>query len=108
MTYLWLSLAFLGVSVVLLAAAVRAAPNPRAVLTRWWRPVACAGGVLIILTAVFDNVMIHAGLMAYAQSTLSGLAVGLAPVEDFAYPIAGLILLPALWHLFGRRGKDDR
>ena len=32
--------------------------------------------------------------------------VGLAPIEDFAYPLAGVLLLPALWTaLRGRRSR---
>ena len=62
-----------------------------------------AAGILVILTAVFDNVMIASGLFAYSDAHISGLRLGLAPVEDFAYPLAGVILLPALWYLFGSR-----
>jgi lycopene cyclase domain-containing protein len=62
-------------------------------------------GVLMVLTAIFDNVMIASGLFDYAGHTLNGLRVGLAPVEDFAYPIAAGLLLPGLWLMFtgGRR-----
>src|SRR5699024_367998 len=30
---------------------------------------------------------------------ISGVRIGKAPVEDFAYPLAGAMLLPALWQL---------
>lgn len=58
--------------------------------------------ILIVLTAIFDNVMIASGLFDYAGHTLNGLHVGLAPIEDFAYPIAAGLLLPGLWLLFTR------
>ncbi|WP_193596528.1 lycopene cyclase domain-containing protein [Microbacterium sp. YJN-G] len=58
---------------------------------------AITAAVLAVLTAVFDNLMIAAGLFAYADEHISGLRIGLAPVEDFAYPLAAVILLPALW-----------
>ncbi|GHD04774.1 lycopene cyclase domain-containing protein [Zhihengliuella salsuginis] len=73
------------------------------------RALAAAGAavvVLVILTAVFDNVMLAAGLFGYTPETLSGHGIGLAPLEDFAYPVAAAILLPALWVLLA--GKRDR
>ncbi|MGO4385737.1 lycopene cyclase domain-containing protein [Specibacter sp. RAF43] len=55
--------------------------------------------VLVALTAIFDNVMIGSGLFDYAGHTLAGVRVGLAPLEDFAYPLAASLLLPGLWLL---------
>jgi lycopene cyclase domain-containing protein len=63
----------------------------------FWRPAAVAGVGLLVLTAVFDNVMIAVGLFSYRADAVSGLSVGRAPIEDFAYPLAAGILLPALW-----------
>lgn len=62
--------------------------------------------VLLILTVVFDNVMIASGLFDYAGHTLNGLRVGLAPIEDFAYPLGAALLLPGLWLLVA--GKADQ
>ncbi|RZU62998.1 lycopene cyclase domain-containing protein [Zhihengliuella halotolerans] len=67
---------------------------------------AAAVVVLVILTAVFDNLMLAAGLFGYTPETLSGHHIGLAPLEDFAYPVAAAILLPALWVLFA--GKREQ
>ena len=61
--------------------------------------------VMVALTAVFDNVMIASGLFDYAGHTLNGIRVGLAPIEDFAYPTAAALLLPGLWLLFTRKRK---
>ncbi len=61
--------------------------------------------VLLVLTAVFDNIMIASGLFDYAGHTLNGIRVGLAPIEDFAYPGAAALLLPGLWLLFTRKRK---
>ncbi len=63
--------------------------------------------VLFVLTAVFDNLMIGAELFHYAPEHLLGIKVGLAPLEDFAYPLAGAVLLPALWMTF-QRGSAQR
>ena len=59
--------------------------------------------MLVVLTAVFDTVMIATGLFAYSDAHLSGPRIGLAPIEDFAYPIAGVLLLAGLWNLIARR-----
>ncbi len=52
----------------------------------------------LLLTAVFDNVIIGVGLVAYDPDTLINLRIGLAPIEDFAYTVAASVLLPVLWH----------
>ncbi|GAA4774064.1 lycopene cyclase domain-containing protein [Microbacterium gilvum] len=67
-----------------------------------------AASALVLLTAVFDNVMIAAGLFAYDDGLISGLRIGAAPVEDFAYPLAAAILLPSVWvAIRARRGAPD-
>ena len=104
MTYLVLSAVFLLLAVALLIVGVLTHPAPGALLRRWMLPVLISGAVLVILTAVFDNVMISVGLVAYSSEATSGLRVGVAPIEDFAYPVAGILLLPALWLLLRRRG----
>lgn len=95
MTYLLMSLPFLALAAgVLLVARRRSSlPVPAA--------LGIALAVLLVMTAVFDNVMIGVGLVAYGDAHRLGAAIGLAPVEDFTYPIAGVLLLPALWHLLG-------
>jgi lycopene cyclase domain-containing protein len=110
MTYLSLSLVFVGIAAAVLAVALVTAKNRRALLSRWWRPAVAAGAALLVLTAIFDNLMIATGLMVYEPGHLTGILLGSAPLEDFAYPLAGLLLLPALWLLFGRvvrRRPDD-
>ena len=61
---------------------------------------------LFVLTAAFDSIMIAAGFFHYDPSALAGPLIGLAPIEDFAYPLAGALLLPALWGIFARGGTD--
>lgn len=53
--------------------------------------------IVAAFTAVFDSLMIAAGLFTYAPSHLIGLHIGLAPIEDFAYVLVAGTLLPALW-----------
>src|SRR5690554_5787006 len=62
--------------------------------------------VLFVLTAIFDNFIIDAGIVAYDPTTLAGVMVGVAPIEDFSYPLAGAMLLPALWLALQRGGAQ--
>ena len=66
---------------------------------RWWASTAVTIAVLLVLTAVFDTAMIAADLFRFAQSDLLGIRIGLAPLEDLAWPLAAGLLLPALWLL---------
>ena len=68
-----------------------------------------AAAVLVVLTAVFDNLMIAAGLFTYPAEHLSGLRIGLAPLEDFSYPLCAAFLVPAVFTLLDpahRSGGD--
>jgi small toxic polypeptide LdrA/B/C/D len=93
MTYLQLSACFVAVAAVggigFALASRRRGPHPLAVLL--------TVVVLFLLTAAFDTAMIASGLFHYAQDPLLGVHIGLAPIEDFAYPLAGALLLPAVW-----------
>ncbi|QAB16564.1 prenyltransferase [Leucobacter muris] len=99
MSYALLSAGFLVVAVLGGVLLARAAGASRPVLPA----VAVAGAALLVLTAVFDTLMIASGLFTYEESLVSGVRVGLAPVEDFAYPLAAVVALPALWALLTRK-----
>ena len=96
MTYTLLNIVFLVVVALVAIAAIVARRAPR------WRAVGLAAVLLLTLTAVFDNVIIGTGLVAYDDSLISGVRIGLAPIEDFAYTVAALVLLPAVWELLRR------
>ena len=97
MTYTLLNAVFLSVVALVAIAAVVARRSPR------WRAVGLAALLLLTMTAIFDNVIIGTGLVAYDDSLISGVRIGLAPIEDFAYTVAALVLLPAVWELLARR-----
>ncbi|MGK0716625.1 prenyltransferase [Leucobacter sp. W1153] len=109
------ALALLGAGIALVAglvvwglAAVRRTP-PLASLgasRRHWVAVGITVLVLFVLTAIFDNVMIALELFHYAPELVSGVSIGVAPLEDFAYPLAAALLLPALWALLARGGAE--
>jgi lycopene cyclase domain-containing protein len=97
-TYSTLALPFLGLAVgVLGIAAVRHRPD-----RRWWLATATTLVVLMVLTVVFDNLMIASDLFRYDDAQTTGVAVGLAPVEDLAWPLAAALGLPSLALLLGR------
>ena len=92
-TYLILSLVVLG---LVLAVVWR-----RRML--YGRPFWVALAVLLLLTLVFDNTIIIAGIVDYDLSRIIGVYAWRAPIEDFAYTIAAALLMPYLWHKFGRQ-----
>lgn len=93
MTYIELSAWFVGAAVVAAVVLSVVSGRHRAHVGA----MAATIVVLFILTAVFDTVMIATGLFHYSADHLLGVHIGLAPLEDFAYPLAGAVLLPALW-----------
>jgi small toxic polypeptide LdrA/B/C/D len=65
----------------------------------FWIPRGITFAVLLVFTAVFDNIIILMGLVAYDTTKLSGIFIGVAPIEDFAYTLAAVAVLPAIWDL---------
>lgn len=98
MTYALLVIPFALVTAAVTLATVR---RPR------FGPRMAVSGItavaLIALTAIFDNVMIASGLFTYPAEHLSGLRVGLAPLEDFSYAVCAAFLVPAVHELLRRR-----
>lgn len=58
--------------------------------------------ILLLLTAVFDSLIIWAKIVEYNPEKILGLYIGKAPIEDFFYSIVAALLIPALWQLLGR------
>lgn len=87
MNYFWLNCIFLA-AVLLLALPVMAQIK--------WRAIAYATAALLAITAIFDNVIIGLGIVAYDPALISGIKVGLAPIEDFAYSLAAPLLITVI------------
>ena len=96
MTYTLLNTAFF-VLLALMVALRRQAFRPRAVVITL--------ALVVTLTAIFDPLMIAAGLVAYDESKLLGLYWFGAPIEDFAYAIFVVPFVAAMWRMFG--GGND-
>lgn len=90
MTYLLISLPFLLLALVLWIVRRDSAPRQLAV-------TAIIMVVLLVLTAVFDNLMIWAKLVGYGDAQRLGWQIGLVPIEDFFYIIFVALIVPAFW-----------
>ncbi len=87
LTYLILNTAFIGV--VLLGMKVLKVPFVK----RWYLPLVA----LLVLTALFDPLIIHFDIVGYDDEKLLGLKWFGAPIEDFMYSLLAAILVPSLW-----------
>ena len=98
MTYALIVLPFVVLTlIVTLASAVRPRFRQRMAAS------AVSALVLVVLTAIFDNLMIALDLFTYPAELISGLRIGLAPLEDFSYPICAAFLVPAVFTLLSRK-----
>lgn len=59
--------------------------------------------LLLLLTAIFDSLIIAANIVAYDSEKILGLTIGSAPIEDFFYTILVVFMIPALWRKLGAR-----
>ncbi len=98
MTYSLIVLPFVVATVVITLLSAR-----RPGFRRRIRLSALTALALIALTAIFDNLMIAVDLFSYPPEHLSGIRIGLAPIEDFAYPVCAAFLVPALYTLVSAR-----
>ena len=99
-----LDLAFLVPAALLAVVATVRAPDRR----RFLRALGLTLVVVLVLTAIFDNIMIGIGLVAYDAEHLSGIFVGIAPIEDFSYAVFAAVVLPSLWSLLRPSRRRSR
>lgn len=98
MTYLLISLPFIIFSgLVFSLAGVRGALPPGL-------PIVITALVMFVLTLVFDNLIISSGIVAYDEELFLGIMLGVAPIEDFLYSLAAVLLIPTTWNLLEKRG----
>ena len=96
MTYSILNAIFLAI----------AASSALAILRgKQWLTVAKVLLPMLLLTTVFDNLIIASGIVAYEPNNISGIKIGLAPIEDFGYTIAAALLMPTIWFFVEKRNK---
>jgi lycopene cyclase domain-containing protein len=94
-TYLNLNLLFVAASLLALLLVPK---------NRW--PAYLVGLVpMVIMTAVFDNLIVSAGIVAYDPTKITGIMIGAVPIEDFAYTIAAVAIVPSVWSAMINRKK---
>ena len=97
-TYLVMNLIFLVCIVVLFMQYIKK-PNKA-----WWITVT----ILLILTAIFDSIIVWANIVGYDPAKILGIYIGFAPIEDFFYAILAALIIPILWNLFEQKEKTQK
>lgn len=98
MTYAVLNSLFLIAITALLALYARR--RPRAIL--WYTLV-----FVLFITAIFDSLFILFGLFEYNPSIILGIYIWKAPIEDFAYTVASVLMIGLLWeHFENKEGRE--
>lgn len=64
-----------------------------------WKVVLVALVVLLLLTIIFDSLIIYANIVNYDISKILGVFIGLAPLEDFSYTIFALFFVVCTWKI---------
>jgi lycopene cyclase domain-containing protein len=62
------------------------------------REIALLTVVLLVMTAIFDNFIVGTGIVDYDPELISGVRIGVAPIEDFFYTLAAVVIIPSLWN----------
>lgn len=65
--------------------------------------------ILLIMTAVFDSIIIALGIVEYNPDKILGIYIGFAPVEDFFYALFAVMIVPLIWNglALKKKGKKD-
>jgi lycopene cyclase domain-containing protein len=101
MTYWLINIWFLGAALLFVLASWAVGVRLR------WVALGIAAGVLLLMTAVFDNMIIGFGVVDYDPDLISGIRIGLAPLEDFAYTVVAVSVVPLVW-AWGERYSRPR
>jgi hypothetical protein len=88
MTYLLLSLGF-GLAGLVIAFLIGRSSFSRAT----WQTMF----LLLAATVIGDNFIVANGIVEYDSTKILGIFIGVAPVEDFAYTLVAVTLIPAIW-----------
>lgn len=88
MTYLALNVTFMLIAFVTLNLISRKSP---------WRTIGFTMFWMILVTLVFDNIIIGIEIVGYDKTKISGILLGLAPIEDFAYTVVAVLAVSIIW-----------
>lgn len=62
--------------------------------------------IMLLLTLVFDSLIINFGIVDYDKSKILGIYLGAAPLEDFFYTLIAVMLVPIVWNVLLKQYKD--
>ena len=88
MTYLALNMTFMFIAFVTLNLVSRKSP---------WRAIGLTMLWMLLVTLVFDNIIIGLEIVGYDKTKISGILLGLAPIEDFAYTVVAVLAVSIIW-----------
>lgn len=88
MTYLALNMTFMFIAFVTLNLVSRKSP---------WRAIGFTMLWMLLVTLVFDNIIIGLEIVGYDKTKMSGILLGLAPIEDFAYTVVAVLAVSIIW-----------
>ncbi len=88
MTYLALNMTFMLIAFVTLNLVSRKSP---------WRAIGFTMLWMLLVTLVFDNIIIGLEIVGYDKTKISGILLGLAPIEDFAYTVVAVLAVSIIW-----------
>lgn len=67
--------------------------KPRIPKRVWWITLL----IMLILTAIFDSLIVGFDIVGYNLNNISQIYIFKAPIEDFAYTLLAVILIPFIW-----------
>ncbi len=67
------------------------------------KPMVYSLAVVLLLTAIFDSLIVRLGIVGYNASRILGVYIFSAPVEDFAYAIASVLTVSLLWEYYDKK-----
>ena len=88
MTYPALNVTFMLIAFVVLNLVSRKSP---------WRVIGFTMFWMLLVTLVFDNIIIGLEIVGYDKTKISGILLGLAPIEDFAYTVVAVLVVGIIW-----------
>lgn len=97
-TYLFLNLIFLMTLIMFIPSKFKKIPKA------WWMTLAG----LIILTAIFDPLLIYFDIFHYGSSKILGIKFFGAPIEDFFYAFYAACIVPLIWNRLGEKHEERR
>lgn len=95
-TYLILNLAFFVTLVMFMPNRFKKIPKA------WWVTL----GGLLVLTLVFDPLIIYLNIVDYNPDKVLGLYLFGAPIEDFFYAVYAACIVPLVWNRLDEKDKE--